>query len=97
MIYGHRVNFLWLYRVYKKFVRKLIHYGNKKKFFIELAFRNGKKTLNSRGEIQIEIFVRTFYTPCITIKNFLITVMYQFLYGLFIHPVVPVGIDHIGR
>src|ERR1700722_2928774 len=76
---------MYSYRVYKKLVRKLIHYGNKKIFFYRVCF--SKRTKNSRGEIQIEIFVRTFYTPCITIKIFLITVMYQFSYELFIHPV----------
>src|ERR1700722_5349668 len=77
---------MYSYRVYKKLVRKLIHYGNKKIFFYRVCF--SKRTKNSRGEIQIEIFVRTFYTPCITIKIFLITVMYQFSYELFIHPVL---------
>src|SRR3984957_19746192 len=94
--------------VYKKFVRKLIHYGNKKIFYgytgcIKSSYENFNLNFSPRifrpfrkaNSIKkfsyyrnVSIFVPTFYTPCITIKNFLITVMYQFSYELFIHPVL---------
>src|ERR1700689_4960101 len=64
-------------RVYKKFVRKLIHYGNKKIFY---GYTGCIKSSYENFNLNVSPRIFRPFRKANSIKNFLITVMYQFSY-----------------